>query len=222
MAKPQMPDYEQTRLENIKKNNEILRSLGLENQEPVQQKPKPKSKSQPKRKSEVIEPVRKSLRMRGEAPEIQIAAPVELQDRPQKENIEEIDDKPFFNINETEDKKLTEMAGKYQDFKIPIDEGTCKITGSMIQCITVMPSTRLIAACGDRDGRISIWDIDDVLLKCQGDQEDLEPSVYSYKKHSRAVMKLVYHPQDNTKLYSSAYGGAINCFDSSAQSCDLV
>jgi WD40 repeat protein len=219
-----MNEYEKKRLENIQRNNEILKSLGLAENIPPIETPKPKPKAKRKRDVVDVQPTRRSLRSLGQNPEgyEEIVKVKEEAERKEAEKHQRMEgdvkfdnDASFFrSINEQEDQKLAHLTGKYSDFKIPLSLGSIKVTPEMIYSIAPYPSaSKLLTAVGDKKGTIALWDIDHSIDKC--DEEDFEPSVYSIKPHAGPVMKL--HYRDKKSIISCSQDGSMRLFDCEQQ-----
>ena len=226
----QMADYEKQRLENIKRNNEILKSLGLKVIE--QQIDTSQSKSSKKRKREPLapkEPTRVSLRNRGQEPEFNIIREdPEIKDEKPIEDLDESYHQPkdfFASIAEyspDEQKLLTESRKTYQELKIPLDPGFVRTNPEMIFTIAFMPSsTTLMTASGDKRGGIAFWNIADSIEKSKGD-EDWDPIIHSFKAHNGPTMKVCYHGLDHQRLYSCSYDSTIQFYDISAEKSQTV
>jgi WD repeat-containing protein 76 len=212
-------NYEKKRLENIEKNNEILKSLGLA-EKPIAEIPVKKAV---KRKREVVvpaEPSRRSLRAKGQNPEGYEEIVKEKQELEKKEfekakriegDVQFEDHHSFFrSINEVEDEKLAQITGKYSDYRVGIAIGSIKVTPEMIYSIAPFPSTtKLLAAAGDKKGTIGIWDIDHSITDCENEQ-----NVYSMKPHAGPVMKLQYIEKNS--LVSCSQDGTMRQFDCQA------
>lgn len=231
-----MTDYEKKRQENIKKNNEILASLGLAQ---VKVKPEPKRKqsssdaSLKKVKMEIM-PSRVSLRTRGKAPD---GAPVE--ESPQLEELkslypprmrlkgsidltpEQIDQSFLESLRSLNDSKIDlaehdeTSKNKYQEYEIPIPEGTVKVTAGMIYAIDFHPSgEKILAAVGDKSGVLAIWDVSDTLTKIEvNDEESITPIVHTFKPHASPISKIMHSTSNSNKIYTSSYDGSIRAMD---------
>ena len=226
-----MSDYEKQRLENIKRNNEILKSLGLNIIQPSADSAKAPSKSS-KRKRESLAPkppTRVSLRNLGQAPEFNSKEDPEIKTEVEvKQEEKEVYHQPkdFFtsiaDYTPEEQQELIKSRKSYQDLKIPLDPGFVRTNPEMIFSIAFMPSSSvLMTASGDKRGGIAFWNIADSIDKSLG-EDDWDPIVHSFKAHKGPTMKVAYHGLDHQKLYSCSYDASIRCYDISTEKSEIV
>ncbi|KAI8905808.1 WD repeat-containing protein [Gorgonomyces haynaldii] len=197
-------EYELKRLENIKRNQEQLKELGLsmEFQPPV--KPKPK---RTKPKLEEPQPKRVSLRQKGITPEgikVEEVKPVVI---PEKVAIEgDID--IALDLDKIEPYEIKE--NKYKDLSIPIPNGSVKTTKEMIYTMAMHPSKeKLLAAMGDKQGNLVFWNVSDTLRQSET-QAEVEPELQDFKPHVKPISKVMF--QENNLIMSS-YDASIRQLD---------
>jgi len=100
--------------------------------------------------------------------------------------------------------------------KLKIGEsGVAKVTPDRIYAVAAHPNAdTLVVAAGDKSGVLGLWNVDDQT----GDSD----GVVQYSPHTRTINSLEFHPQDPSKLYSSAYDGTVRCMDVVKESFDYV
>jgi WD40 repeat protein len=208
-----MTEYEKKRLENIKENNQLLRSLGFKETEISVPLKAPKQAKGTKRKKELVEPTRKSQRTRGKEPEFQPKEFLELVTEKEPEEMDDlINDEIdiFANLDEyPQDVQTRLLKGKekYQNLQIPFTEEAIKVSTGKVYTIAPFPhKTRFVTAAGDNNGNILFWDINKQL-------KEEEPQVKSFHHHSSTISKIMFDPLDNHLLYSSSYDGTIRLFE---------
>lgn len=231
-------EYERERAENIRKNNEVLRKLGLEPMPlPANQSSNTAKRKRPPPKRKQSEthldpPQRVSLRIRGQKPEvgkdfsedhangtvksenstryIRLEGTLDLQ----QENIAQLK-----NISSNEKgniaKKETEIAfsdGMLKNINNPISGGTVKVTKDMIFSIAMHPSeSKLICGAGDKQGNLVFWDIDDSLNRSK--EDDFEPIIIEFRPHLKPISKIIYDPKDSNSIWTSSYDSSIRRMD---------
>ncbi|KAI9320782.1 WD40-repeat-containing domain protein [Dichotomocladium elegans] len=228
-----LSEYEKQRLENIQRNQELLRMLEIPQNAGITRKRSGSSlkKHGPKKlQKEQQQPTRVSARLRGIAAE-EAAASAKKSDEESKTSIKKepsrigkLDDdqqQEFMEIlrnipnglpepRETEQKyidsqeSLRDMAAKLE---IRHEWATIKVTPDRISSLVFHPSSAKILVCaGDVSGNLGFWDVNGV-------KEDEEPVVYTYRPHTRSLTDMHFDPTDSTKLYTSSYDGTIQYFD---------
>lgn len=192
-----------------------------------------------KEKPQQQPPTRRSKRTRGEAVEAYISddiQPVVEVDRSTQQNNPRIEGEISFNADTKEffeDKKqdiiTIETNPEYQNLSIPIPSGSCKVTDGMVFSIAVHPSPiKLISgtfillthltsyyykAIGDKYGTLAFWDLNDTLSQSQTSFIDFPPLVHSLKAHTKPISKIIYHPGDTNKVFTSSYDCSIRMMD---------
>ena len=227
-----MSDYEKQRLDNIKRNNEILKSLGLDVIKPKIDSPAIKSKKSTKRKRDSLAPktpTRVSLRNRGQEPEfnhISDEPTIKVEHKDEEDSNAYSQPKDFFtsiaSYSLEEQQELIESRKAYEELKIPLDPGFVRTNPEMIFSIAFMPSSStLMTASGDKRGGIAFWNIADSIEKSQGD-DDWDPIVHSFKAHKGPTMKVAYHGLEHQRLYSCSYDATIRYYDMNAEKSEIV
>lgn len=208
-----LTEYEQRRLENIRRNQLELKLLGLD-VKPVPIKKKKVVARKPKVKSEVKPRI--SLRISGLDPNGINQKPnlAKLQKVLLNESIEgtiklepnELDNFDYFkeNLPPIED-------NNYRDLSMQFNDGSVQVTDEMIYSIAVHPSTvGIYCAVGDKHGSLSTWNITHD-IKHQS-TVGFKPQVSTIKPHSKAISKIMYL-ESTSKVLTSSYDGSIRSTD---------
>ncbi|KAI7905290.1 WD40-repeat-containing domain protein [Cokeromyces recurvatus] len=232
-----LSEYERKRLENIKANEELLRSLEI----PVLATTKRKATSSPSNssikkhtpkqiKKEPRMPTRSSARLRGKSPEKQIESDIVSLETKQPKTIDalnEIDKKKLVDIMKDalrdvpntqvkKDRIKTEkgeqsdqiLKSQLEHLKIQHEWATVKVTPNRITADLFHPSVAKLLACAvDTEGYLGIWDVN------AKEEETEDPVVYQYKPHTRNITDLHFNPSDNSKLLTSSYDGLLRVYD---------
>ncbi|CAG8440578.1 13248_t:CDS:2 [Cetraspora pellucida] len=234
-------EYEKQRLENIRRNEEILRQLNIP--ELVHKKP--------------TQPTRQSLRIRGFTPDGVEAKRKAEQDEKRREgekrvrmmgdldlnsirsDMTSVDDTNDFvdiisnltksNLNEDRESISDDnidyscIAGGAEGFKavrmayksLAIGEkwSSVKVTPERIYCIAIHPAKeKVLVAAGDKIGWLGFWDVKESIKSEDEDEED-EPRTYLFKAHTKTITSTMYSPTNFNNLYTCSYDGSIRSFD---------
>lgn len=199
---------------------------------------------------EVQEPRRVSLRARGQDPDGTMAKSIQQEseqrmalEQQQKQRIkgtidlkndaddEEKLDLAFLEQLQSLNEEPIEISKEFvvaknnlQDYKISIPLGSVKVTKEMVYSIEFHPSpSKLIAFVGEKKGYLALWDVSDTLSQCETVVDDeIDPVVHLFKPHTRSISKIMHHPTDLNKIFTSAYDGSVRVFDVVAQKFDEV
>ncbi|CAG8734532.1 26492_t:CDS:2, partial [Racocetra persica] len=222
-------EYEKQRLENIRRNEEILRQLNIP--ELAHKKP--------------TQPTRQSLRIRGFTPDGIEAKRKAEQDEKRLEgekrvrmmgdldlnsirsDMTSIDDtNDFVDIlsnltksNLSEDRKSISddidyscIAGGVDGFKavrmacrsLAIGEkwSSVKVTPERIYCIAIHPAKeKVLVAAGDKTGWLGFWDVKESIKSEDEDEED-QPRTYLFQAHTKTITSTMYSPTNSNNLYT--------------------
>ncbi|RKP26278.1 WD40-repeat-containing domain protein [Syncephalis pseudoplumigaleata] len=181
-----LSEYELARLENIRRNQEVLASLNL----PALATPPPSSAEKrkagtvrrpstvkKKRDTKEREPVRQSARLRGKPPTLTksmlaLASPSTAEVKPQVQLRKRIEDDidlalaadvaglgPQGKVDEETARDVAEVRETFSKLRILHEEdGTVKVTPERIYCTAFHPSQQLLVAAGDKAGTLGFWD----------------------------------------------------------------
>jgi WD repeat-containing protein 76 len=124
---------------------------------------------------------------------------------------------PPSSSSSSSEKTLGSTASDFQHLQLHAED-VVKLTPSRITAVTFHPSTtRMMAAAGDKNGNIGIWDVDYASYHSQEamvtTDQDNNSGIYKYQPHISNIVKLDFHPSLNQQLYSFSYDGTIRCLD---------
>ncbi|CAG8562428.1 6918_t:CDS:2 [Dentiscutata erythropus] len=230
-------EYERQRLENIRRNEEILRQLNI-----------------PELSRSPSQPTRQSLRLRGFTPdgadakreaekvekrrerEKRVRLMGDLDLNTVRSDMTSIDDTNYFvdllskmkrfsddESTISDDIDYSSIAGGADGFKtaqrayrslaIRTQWASVKVTPERIYSIAVHPAKeKVLAAAGDRDGWLGFWDVNETVKSEDDDYED-QPRTYMFQAHSAPISSTMYSPTDSNHLYTCSYDGSIRFFD---------
>jgi len=228
--------YEQMRLENIRRNQEMLAKLNLQ-AHAASLKPKGKKKivrRSSKKASIKREPSRRSLRVQGltadgeKLPDNFRALPkgAYKPERVHEEASMEISasNKDFLKQlteNKTKDGEETAEVGvstlKYAErlAMLQVDEQSVeKLTPKRVYSAALHPSTdTIMGAVGDKIGNLALWKVG---------SSKKEAGVVSFHPHANVVSGLMFGATNPNKLYSCSYDGRIRMLDLQKQAFDEI
>lgn len=229
----ELSEYEKKRLDNIRQNQQVLRSLHIPVLPQVRERQeyqKVRSGIAQKRERQASEPTRRSSRII----EKQTGVPAKME----KIVHDEIPKKraprppritsqvPFApQIGATDDfvncfKKLS--SGYVQ--KMDIDAGDIaaryhmknehcilKLARDRIYSMAIHPSAdKIIASAGTKEGELAFWDATDALNEYG---EEWKPKYYLFAPHNGSISNLKYLPSDDCKLMTTSYDGSCLTMD---------
>ncbi|KAI9282327.1 WD40-repeat-containing domain protein [Sporodiniella umbellata] len=203
----QLSAYEKKRLENIKENEAIMKSLAIPNLETKRKRP---VLEPAKKKSQRVaqQPTRISSRLRGKEPEttVQETAHEPVQKPETLDRLEAIDHQAILDLFQpAPSQKTPAWETVLEDLEIRHRWSTVKVTPSRIYSALFHPSsTKLIGCAVDVEGYLGFWDIHD-----SGEQ----PRVYQYRPHTRTITDFKMDPNNDQKLWTASYDGHIRQFD---------
>ncbi|KAI8089222.1 WD40-repeat-containing domain protein [Halteromyces radiatus] len=228
-----LSEYEKKRLENIQRNQELLKSLEVPMRPAETDLKKTKApaikKHHPKKHSAPTQPRRVSARIRGiAAKQMEVDENDTVVNRPSSPvKIERVD-----TLNEKDHAHFLEMVGSVntdnsydqEDIKVdpslePLKEqldnltirhewATVKMTPDRIShCLFHPNKTKLLAIATSSTGHLSFWDINNK------EEETGDPVVYSYRPDTRGITDAKFCINDPLTLYTSSYDGSIQTFD---------
>ncbi|CEJ01601.1 hypothetical protein RMCBS344292_15624 [Rhizopus microsporus] len=223
---PNLSEYEKKRLENIKANEELLKTLdiptlGIKRRKIETKTTTSNKKKSPAAKKEPQQPTRVSARLRGKSPEKNVEETRTEREGPKTiESLDEQEHEKLLtlmkralipNIEPTikteDDVNDKALADQLKELKIKHDWTTVKVTPNRINGCAFHPSNAKLLGCAiDVEGYLGFWDI-------EGQDEDGEPVVYNYRPHTRTATDIKFDPFDQTKLITSSYDGLVKIFD---------
>ncbi|KAI9258258.1 WD40-repeat-containing domain protein [Sporodiniella umbellata] len=201
---PQLSEYEQSRLENIKANQELLKSLEL----PFSTTSQVKSKKQKVQKratpTRVNQPAtRLSARLRGKAPEsspsLETIEALELKAKKRGITVREYTDLPNSEPTWTSPNVSLDATQALYD-RLALDS-SAKVTPYRINRCGFHPSGDLLGCAVDIEGHLGIWNIG-------SDKEAVQ-----YRAHRSTISDLHFDKTDANKLLTSSYDGHVKQFD---------
>ncbi|XP_055805691.1 uncharacterized protein LOC129874429 isoform X2 [Solanum dulcamara] len=200
MAAGELTDYERRRIENIKRNEEMLASLKIQSRiselSAVTKRPRAQSKSyqaspQKKQKSKSPVVLRRSLRTQGIPPESSTASGLK----------DDFDDIPGDWI----EKRKPSDAVNLESLKLEPDNIARVVPGRILNVHFFPTNNVRMVAVGNKFGNIGFWNVD-------APQEDGD-AIYLYHPHSGPVSGILVDPFSVSKMFTSCYDGFIRVMD---------
>ena len=223
----ELSEYEVRRLENIRKNQEMLSSLNIETAASLAMEKKKYSTPRLKLKLKHVEPVRRSPRISGKKAEVlelidnihvpttreyeeRCSGPVDAMPR---NDVEDAESRTFLNSLDilSKNAKITasivsEETSCIKSYKERISKLGVKINNvrkvipSRITTMAFHPSCdKTIICAGDKTGNIGVWNVDETST----DNDE----IFVYRPHTGNVRELCFHPtRDNDFMSCSADG----------------
>ncbi|CAG8751053.1 34013_t:CDS:2 [Gigaspora margarita] len=208
-------EYERQRLENIRRNEEVLRQLDI----PEIVRSINLKKLKTKRVYKVqwpSEPTRHSLRIRGFTPDGAVAK----REAEKKEERREREKRVRLKADLVKSELICIPGGVngfkavqriYSSLGIATEWSTVNVTPDRIYCIAVHPSKeKVLVAAGDKNGCLGFWDVREN-IKSEYDED--QPRTYAFQAHTRTITSAMYSPTDSNHLYTCSYDGSIRSFD---------
>ncbi|XP_028415093.1 WD repeat-containing protein 76-like isoform X2 [Dendronephthya gigantea] len=229
-----LSDYERKRLENIKRNHEMLNLLDIDMAASFLKK---KSTSTPKSKMKMkVEPTRRSLRNiekttgKTQLPFTFSPPPVITTTNTQhfangpvdavpKNDIEEAESQAFLSALDNLNKEtkvtcsiLSEETSCFKSYKERISklqvhpENVHKVVPNRITTMAIHPSCEKTVVCaGDKWGNVGFWDVEATNTENNG--------IYVYRPHIGCVRTMFFHPERNNELMSCSDDGTVRRTD---------
>ncbi|XP_032222886.2 WD repeat-containing protein 76 isoform X1 [Nematostella vectensis] len=234
----QLSEYEKRRLENIRKNNEMLAKLNIDvvKQELVSsatKKRKLNNLSIKKTQSSVELPRRKSLRIRRITPDgmaLPEPPPTPVYPEPSRLPSGPLDMDP---INEVEDIEAKGFLCKMNQLSCKVKKTPVKSSSKELKSLSLHEkSLRKLQVKEDHVHKVVSKRIVSILFHPAqtkvvvlasdksgklgmwdvGSSSSTE-GVYLFEPHSNVIPSLAFDPDDTTKLYSCSYDGTLRCAD---------
>jgi WD40 repeat protein len=219
-----LTEYELQRLENVKRNREVLADLDLT------RSVTPK-KIHVKKDHRPVE--RRSSRRLKSLPPPKLPVPLELEgshgsssnfysdeafkgdldmDKVKEDGDEEWDGLQHFShsreLTADEERQDKELVERMESLQLRESFTQIKVNQERIYSMCFHPTTdKIIIFSSDKRGGISIAEQDIATTS-----EDA-PRVHQYRPHSKPVTSVIVHPFDSSKIYSSSYDGTLRCLN---------
>ncbi|KAL5547653.1 hypothetical protein UlMin_002884 [Ulmus minor] len=232
MALQKLTDYERKRLENIRRNDELMFALKIQSMAAQlsasikRQRNKTKSyKVSPQKKSKPETPVvkRRSLRTRGMPPDSKELAddfsdsaarnaesqsPTKVSTR----SLGPISMREACSCKESSDRPLIETILGIVDSD---PENIARVVPGMIMNVRFFPcaDSRMIVA-GNQFGEVGFWNLDPKVEEKDG--------IYLYHPHSSPILGISIQPHCLSKVITSCYNGYIWMMDAEKEVFDLI
>jgi len=218
--------YEQQRLENIRRNQEMLRLLNLEGLAAGLRKPKKaKIVKKLKKTEKPSKPSRRSLRVQGlgsdgkKLPDNFKGLATYVPDIPKleegslqvsasnkdflKELIGQKGEDGGKNDSPQVDAPTLAYAHRLSELCLA-EKGVSKVTKERIYSVAIHPSeSSIMCAAGDKRGNLGLWKIGG--------------GVAGFHPHGNVIAGLLFDVRDSNRLYTSSYDGRIRMLDLKAQ-----
>lgn len=205
--------YEQQRLRRIKKNEEILDTLGINQAAKTLANCLQKKTTRIKKnklKTTTIEPVKRSLRIAHSSNlgvsyyKIQPRRKREISDFVEKLNDELAIKEPVNDFHKLPSQKFVDVL-RSLDMNIP----PIKVTKGGIQSLAIHPSeTSLIVAAGDKKGKIILY--------------NRNSNIQIFIAHTALVNCISFCSWDLNKLFTTSYDGSFGCSDITKNTFDVI
>ncbi|KAK8953810.1 hypothetical protein KSP39_PZI001802 [Platanthera zijinensis] len=217
-----LTEYESRRLENIRRNEEIVAALMLRSKASELSASLKRSSSKKFKYSKPPSPVviRRSLRTRG-LPPSHSDSPVNVGEAFIGESSTS-SGRPLFDVIMSAS-ALRGVDGNESDSNLtgtnnfdPMSsmtlkpENVARVLPDRIFSVQFLPSAyRTVVAVGDKSGKIGFWDLDFV----DGDGEREGNGIYVFAPHSAPVSGISVHPSSMTKIFTCSYDGLLQKLD---------
>jgi len=227
---PGLSEYELIRLENIRQREALFAELNLDAAkveasprfERTVSAPSRRGLQSEKREKEVL-PRRASTRLAGgSVKEIERYNPApepEARNDPEiaaktlgLEEITDSDASSLLSSLVTSKKSAHESQIEFSNLSIN-PERVAKVVPERIFSVAFHPGDKLVAAAGDKWGKVGLWDCEDV--------EGATHGVHLFKYHSRPVNCLTWD-KTSPSLFSTSYDGTVRRLDAQKQEASLV
>ena len=227
----ELNEYERRRLENIKRNNEILAALNIPtikvDLETTGRTPKKIRSSATRFPRRQVEPSRSSMRVRGMNPDgvpipkeerssaVTFPEPSEEVYRERKKGTLNFDEESanfisaVSNTTFIEEEKLS--AGLKGYAKLAVRESdVVKTTPDRIYSMAFHPTLPLCCA-GDRSGHLGFINIEHLMSSKTLKRES--ETVHGFHPHVRAITSCLFSPTNSNQLLTTSYDGSVRIMD---------
>ena len=228
----ELSEYEVRRLENIRKNQEMLSSLNIGTAASLAMVRKKYSTPRPKLTLKHLEPVRRSPRISGKKVEVleltDIPVPITREDEERysgpvdampRNDVEEAESRTFLNSLDILSKNVktttnivSEETSCIQSYKERISKlgvkinNVRKVVPSRITTMAFHPSCdKTIICAGDKAGNIGVWNVDETSTE--------NNEIFVYRPHTGNVRELCFHPMRDNDFMSCSADGSLRRAD---------
>ncbi|KAK1323007.1 hypothetical protein QJS10_CPA02g01235 [Acorus calamus] len=237
MASKTLTEYERKRLENIKRNDEMIASLMLQHKaadlsssiKRLKPQIRPLKRHSPEKNNKAPVVIRRSLRARGIPPDAAAkgspppppspAKSPSLTIRDASSNAPGKDRRLFETVARmcenaplSPPKRMSSTDGPLDLRSLKLEpEHVARIISGRIMTVQFFPFVdRRVVAVGSKLGKVSFWDVDRGLDG--GDDAD-DDGVYLYDPHTSPVSGISIQPFSLSKVLTSSYDGFIRSMD---------
>jgi WD40 repeat protein len=233
----ELSEFEKKRQENIQRNAQVLKELGLLSPTSQPKRLPPAKKSTPHKKPRIArsppEPQRRSRRLQDIPPEIKTEPQEDQENKIEVKKeafegpgpvskdsasfLETIEGYEYTEPNYELIAEEKDLLAELESLKVSYSHGEyVKVVNSRITCMTWHPNPeRLILTVGDRNGWIGFWDAkaSNALEYNENNPLDFSGCISRLHPHADGLSEVTFDPKNAGRLFSSGYDGAIQSLD---------